>query len=111
MEDYIYAPVPYLMGLDSVSITDDDFIIVNLDKSQVQIPFTIPSLPSPCSFHLLKDLESIINNVQSNTANDPNAWNQACLQTQYAVFNFMVEVFHKLPPLIHRENVEVAFAN
>lgn len=48
------------MGLESGREYGDECVLVDLDKGQVHIPFELPSLPAPGSFHLLKDIAGIL---------------------------------------------------
>lgn len=77
------------MGIESA--TAGDFVLVDLDKGTVDIPYDIPSLPSPCSFHLLKELSAIVEAAKTGSEHGP--WTAASLQAIYSVHYFMLEIY------------------
>jgi hypothetical protein len=79
MQEYINAPVPFLMGMESGREVGEECVLVDLDKGQVHIPFDLPSLPAPGSFHLMKDVAGILQNAKESLDEEDVIWATASL--------------------------------
>lgn len=101
MQDYIEAPVPYIMGVVKGNLTPSDSVIVDLDNSVVSIPTPLPSLPVPATYNFSKTLNSIIKNAREEGSANPLAWYQAILNVKYAALDFYLALFENVNEFIN----------
>ena len=87
---YLDAPVPYLMGIKRGSAeVSGEQVVVDLDRSKVEVPQELPALPAPFATHLFKTLIGISREESLKTE---EAWTAATLHTQRAVLNYFLHV-------------------
>lgn len=87
---YLDAPVPYLMGIKRGSAElSGEQVVVDLDRSNVEVPQELPALPAPFATHLYKTLIGISREESLKTE---EAWTAATLHTQRAVLNYFLHV-------------------
>lgn len=96
---YLDAPVPYLMGVKrGTAEISGEQVVVDLDRSRVEVPQELPAPPAPFGTQLFKTLVDI---TRMDNLKTEEAWTAAVLHTQRALLNYFLHVLSDYPSFLH----------